>query len=137
MTRHLTKLDVARHQLGTAMDLFIKDLDPVAVQCLACGGGEMIEAVAQMENVGIFSTQILQNMPHLDIGKVRKLQRQYWNAFKHMTTRGGEVRDDTATLAAFDDIANDGALFIGWWDYHAVTKRLPLPVQVFQVWYYA
>jgi hypothetical protein len=30
----LTKLDVARHQLGTALDLFIRDRDPIAVQCL-------------------------------------------------------------------------------------------------------
>ena len=42
----LTKLNVARHQLGTALDLFIRDQDPIAVQCLACGGGELIEAIA-------------------------------------------------------------------------------------------
>ena len=137
MTRHLTKLDVARHQLGTAMELFIRDRDPVAVQCLACGGAEMIEAVAQLEKVEMFSTHILRTMPELNIAAVRNRQRVYWNAFKHMTTRGGEVRDDTATLAAFDDTANDAALFVGWWDYQMVTKKLPLPVQVFQVWWYA
>jgi hypothetical protein len=137
MANQLTKLDVARHQLGTAMDLFIRDRDPVAVQCLACGGAEMIEAVAQLQKVEMFSTHILRTMPELDIAKVRSRQRLYWNAFKHMTTRGGEVRDDTTTLAAFDDSANDAALFIGWWDYQMVTKKLPLPVQVFQVWWYA
>lgn len=47
------------------------------------------------------------------------------------------MRDDTATLAAFDDTANDAALFVGWWDYEMVTKKLPLPVQVFQVWWHA
>jgi hypothetical protein len=41
----LTKLDVARHQLGTALDPFTRDRDPIAVQCLACGGGELIEAI--------------------------------------------------------------------------------------------
>ena len=56
MTNQLTKLDVARHQLGTAMDLFIRDRDPVAVQCLACGGAEMIEAVAELQKVEMFST---------------------------------------------------------------------------------
>ncbi|WP_347882443.1 hypothetical protein [Bradyrhizobium sp. SSUT18] len=49
----LTKLNVARHQLGTALDLFIKDRDPVAVQCLACGGGELIEAIAASERVRV------------------------------------------------------------------------------------
>jgi len=97
----------------------------------------MIEAVAQLEKVEMFSTHILRTMPELNIVAVRNRQRVYWNAFKHMTTRGGEVRDDTATLAAFDDTANDAALFVGWWDYQMVTKKLPLPVQVFQVWWYA
>ena len=28
-------------------------------------------------------------------------------------------------------------IFIGWHDYFAVTGRLPLPAQVFQLWYFA
>jgi hypothetical protein len=107
------------------------------VQCLACGGAELIEAIATLENVEPLSTHMLETAPDLDITKLGNIQRQYWNAFKHMTTRKGEVRDDSETLAAFDDTKNDAALFVGWWDYHAVTKKLPLPVQVFQVWWYA
>lgn len=133
----LTKLAVARHQLGTALDLFIRDADPVSVQCLSCGGSEMIAAVAGLKSIEPFSTHILQTQPHLDIGMVRGLQRQYWNAFKHLTNRRGKVRDDSETLAAFDDTKNDSALFIGWWDYQALVKRLPIAAQVFQVWYYA
>jgi hypothetical protein len=80
---------------------------------------------------------MLETVPDLDIAKLRKLQRQYWNAFKHMNERDGKPRDDVETLAAFNDTKNDAALFVGWWDYYAVTGRLPLPVQVFQVWWYA
>ncbi|MGY2920549.1 hypothetical protein [Bradyrhizobium sp. USDA 3262] len=133
----LTKLDVARHQLGTALDLFIRDRDPIAVQCLACGGGELIDKIASFAAIPTLSTHMLETVPDLDIGKLRRLQRQYWNAFKHMEDRGGEPRDDADTLAAFDDTKNDAALFVGWWDYYAVTGRLPLPVQVFQIWWYA
>ena len=32
---------------------------------------------------------------------------------------------------------NDPALFIGWWDYLKLAKRLPVAAQVFQVWWYA
>ena len=133
----LTKLDVARHQLGTALDLFIRDRDPIAVQCLACGGAELIDAIAGVQKVRTFSTHMLETVPDLDIVKLRNLQRQYWNAFKHMSTRDGKPRDDAETLAAFDDTKNDPALFVGWWDYFAVTGRIPLPVQVFQIWWYA
>lgn len=133
----LTKLDVARHQLGTALDLFIRDLDPIAVQCLACGGGELIETIAVINNLRPFSTHMLESMPDLDISRIRALQRQYWNAFKHMNQRDGQPQDDSATLGAFNDKVNDAALFIGWHDYHAVTRRSPLPVQVFQLWWFS
>ena len=133
----LTKLNVARHQLGTALDIFIRDRDPIAVQCLACGGGELIDSIASSHNIPTLSTHMLETVPGLDISKLRNLQRQYWNAFKHMNNRDGKPRDDTETLAAFDDTKNDTALFVGWWDYYAVTGRLPLPVQVFQIWWYA
>jgi hypothetical protein len=133
----LTKLDVARHQLGTALDLFIRDRDPIAVQCLACGGGELIDKIASLADIPTFSTHMLETVPELDIGELRNLQRQYWNAFKHMEDRGRKPRDDDGILAAFDDTKNDAALFVGWWDYYAVTGKLPLPVQVFQIWWYA
>jgi hypothetical protein len=133
----LTKLDVARHQLGTALDLFIRDRDPIAVQCLACGGSELIEAIAKTNNVRPFSTHILETVPNIDVKRIRVLQRQYWNAFKHLNDREGERHDDDAILAAFDNTKNDAALFIGWHDYSAVTGRLPLPAQVFLLRYYA
>jgi hypothetical protein len=96
----LTKLNVARHQLGTGLDLFIRDRDPVAVQRLACGGGELIEAIATIHDLRPFSTHIMETVPDIDIGRIRFLQRQYWNAFKHFNDRKGERRDDDATLAA-------------------------------------
>lgn len=133
----LTKLDVARHQLGTALDLFIRDKDPIAVQCLACGGSELIDKIATAADIPTMSTHMLETAPTLDIAKLRRLQRQYWNAFKHMNDRDGNAREDAETLAAFDDTKNDAALFVGWWDYYAVTNKLPMSVQVFQIWWYA
>jgi len=40
-------------------------------------------------------------------------------------------------LTSFDDRQNDAVLFGGWYDYMMVRKRLPIEVQVFQVWWYA
>ena len=54
-----------------------------------------------------------------------------------MSTRDGRPRDDAETLAAFDDTKNDAALFVGWSDYFAVTGRIPVSVQVFQIWWFA
>jgi hypothetical protein len=122
MSATLTKLVIARHQLGTALDLFIRDRDSVSIQCLACGGAELIEAIATHQGVEPLSTQMLQTFPNMNMPELWRLQRQYWHAFKHMKLN----RDDTDTLASFSDTKNDAALFVGWWDYGAVTQGLTM-----------
>jgi hypothetical protein len=61
----------------------------------------------------------------------------YWNAFKHFSNRDGLPRKDEELLKDFDDIKNDVALFIGWYDYAILQKKMPVAAQVFQVWWYA
>jgi hypothetical protein len=131
------KLRIARSQLATALDLFVRNKDPISVQCLACGGGEVVEGIANLKGIEPFSTQALQEHPHFDIGKLRGIRNQYWNAFKHLTARDGALRDDEALLKDFNDTKNDAALFVGWRDYHLVSGALPVDVQVFQIWWYA
>jgi hypothetical protein len=131
------KLQVARSQLATALDLFVRDMDPISVQCLACGGGEVVEGIARLKGIEPFSTHALQEHPHLDLARLRGIRNQYWNAFKHLSDRGGGVRDDEPLLTKFDDTKNDSALFVGWRDYHSITGTLPAAVQVFQIWWYA
>jgi hypothetical protein len=132
------KLQIARNQLGTALDLFIRDKDPFSVQALACGGSEIIEGLASEAKIATLSTHILTTFPDVDMRKIRFLRNQYWNAIKHYYKDDkATARDDDALLADFSDTANDTPLFAGWWDYLMVTKRLPVEAQIFQVWWYA
>jgi hypothetical protein len=133
----LTKVSIARAQLMTALDLFVHDKDPISVHCLACGGGEVIEGIANASGKEIFSTHILETHPHMDRGAVRRARNQYWNAFKHFEDRNGLQRNDEELLGRFGDTINDNSLYIGWWDYLSLQKRLPVITQVFQIWYYA
>ena len=41
------KIEVARRQLGTATALYLRDLDPVSVHCLANAGCELMEFYAR------------------------------------------------------------------------------------------
>ena len=133
----LTKIQVARSQLMTALDLFTRDKDPISVHCLACGGGEVIEGLAEAKTDQVFATHILKTQPDMDRVKVRRMRNVYWNAFKHFSDRDGLPRDDEELLRSFDDTKNDAALFIGWWDYGVLQKKMPVAAQVFQVWWYA
>jgi hypothetical protein len=133
------KIEAARRQLGTALALFLQDLDPISVHCLASGAVEVIDFYAEQAGTVRFAQHALETVPELDMRTLRKLQRQYWNAFKHASKPhdGGERLLDQELLRRFDDEQNDHALFVGWGDYLLLVGKCPVEVQAFQVWYYA
>jgi hypothetical protein len=132
------KLKIARAQLGTALSLFLRDQDPISVHALACGGSEVMEGLADYNDIDTLSSHILETHPHMNMAKIKGLRNQYWNAIKHFYDRDNKTaRDDEELMAGFTDEMNDTVLFMGWLDYQLLTKRLPVEVQVFQVWWYA
>ncbi|MBB4041815.1 hypothetical protein GGR34_003496 [Microvirga flocculans] len=134
------KVESARRQLGTALALYLMDHDPVSVHCLAGGGCEVIEFYAG-KSAAPFVTQVLNENPNIDLERFRRLQRQYWTAFKHATRWVGKgkavERDDDELLYQFTDEQNDVALFIGWSDYAKATGTMPIEAQVQQAWWIA
>jgi len=133
----LDKTEIARRQLGTALALFLEDSDPVSVHTLACAGCEIAEYLTRKAGEEPFSTHALLTFPDLNIDKIRQLQNQYWNAFKHAQTRGGIEREDSELLERFGDEVNDHTLFVGWHDYMLAVGALPIEAQIFQAWYFA
>ncbi len=131
------KIEAARRQLGTALALYLDDRDPVSVLCLAGGGCEVIEHFARKATGTPFVSLMLKIHPHLDQTKLHRIQRRYWNAFKHALDRKGKERNDTELLEAFNDKQNDHMLFIGWYDYAQTTGVMPIEAQAHQAWYLA
>jgi hypothetical protein len=62
----MIKADVARSQLGTALHLFLQDVDPVSVHCLARGGGEIAEWLAQKARGENFATRVRETLSEPD-----------------------------------------------------------------------
>jgi hypothetical protein len=90
---------------------------------LACGGSEIVEGLAKEGQLPSISTHILQTVPGIDVGKLKRLRNQHWNALKHFYAQDGKtVRDDEALMADFNDQANDAVLFCGWLDYRDGTQ---------------
>ena len=87
----LTKLEAARRRHSeVAFDLYIHERNSVSIQCLACGAGQILNSLAEQAGTEPFSTHILKTRPDLDIAKMKSIRNQFWNAFKHTTTRRGE-----------------------------------------------
>jgi hypothetical protein len=133
----LDKTEIARRQLGTALALFLQESDPVSVNTLACAGCEIAEHLTRKAGEEPSSTHAMLTFPDLDLGKNRRAQNQYWNAFKHALTRGGIEREDSGLLERFEDEVNDHTLFVGWHDYMLAAGALPVEAQIFLVRYYA
>jgi len=120
---NLTKAQVARRQLGTALALYLDDLDPVSVHTLDCAGAEIAEHLTRKRGDEPFSSHALATFSDVDAPKIRHLRNQFCNAFKHATTHKGEERDDRKLLERFSDLQNDHALFVTWYDYALAQTR--------------
>jgi hypothetical protein len=132
----LDKVEVARRQLGTALALFLDDLDPVSVHTLARAGCEIAEHLAELAGAAPFFSD--KKFALDEIKALRRFQHQYANAFKHALKRDRKTpRDDAEVFARFSDQRNDDDLFIGWTDYVKATGVLPVEAQAFQLWYFA
>lgn len=133
----MDKADVARRQLGTALDIFLRGRDPVSVHCLAMGGGEIAEWLAETKGAEAFITHVKKTFPHLTDPEIKGLRTKHWNAFKHARKQNGKDRNDEVILSDFDLTHNEHALFWGWTDYGAAGFPFPIEAQVFEVWYLA
>lgn len=131
------KAEAARRQLGTALALWLADADPTSVHVLACGGGEIAEALAERVSGQPMSAFILD--VHQDITKdqLRAARNKLWNSMKHANKKNGQPRNDEALLAASLEEENESQLAVGWFDLSQVGVPLPIGAQLFNLWHLA
>lgn len=128
------KIEAARRQLGTALDLYMRDQDPVSVHTLTGAAGEILEHYAGKIAGQSFSSRVLGISPTMTQEQWVQAKHKIRNALKHASTRSGKDRDDEDLLASFSDHDNAIHLFMAWIDYGLVTNRMPVEAQTFIVW---
>ena len=131
MEKNLTKRDVARRQLMTAITLFFQDKDLVSVFSLATNAWEVIDVLCNRAGVKSMSNRARENIPvgrHL---KAHYINEPCRNFFKHAE------RDPDAILEEFDEHSVDAIVFLAVEDYVRLFKKAPVEFQVFQAWYLA
>lgn len=133
----MDKLEVARRQLGTALHLFLHELDPVSVHVLLCGGAEVAEGLASAAEKPIMRKFALASRPEMTDREYSSLRTSTWNAFKHANGWKGKPRDDRATLENFNDADHAERLFAAWFDYGRVSPKLPVEARVLLQWFLA
>ncbi|MBY0340956.1 MAG: hypothetical protein K2Q19_07305 [Rhodocyclaceae bacterium] len=131
MGTSLTKIDVARRQLKTAINLLFSGGDSVSIFSLAANAWEVIDALCVRNNIGSLSVQTRTNVPQgLDL-KYDYINSPYRNFFKHAD------RDHDRVLQDFDEAQVDAVMILAVEDYLRLTKKSPIEFQVYQLWYLA
>lgn len=131
MSAPLTKIDVARRQLVTAINLLFNGNDPVSAYSLAANAWEIIDELCNRKGIESASAQTQEHLPQ---GK--SLKRNYINSpdrnfFKHADF------DPDGVLKDFDESKVDAVVFLAVEDYLRLLKKSPVEFQVFQLWYLA
>ena len=132
----MDKLEIARRQLGTALALYLEDLDPVSVHSLASAACELLEHLASKAGKKPLNHYIISYFPGSKASDLRRIQHEFWNAFKHALRPDQRTeREDGPLLASFSDADNDHRLFVAWYDYANAAQQLPIEASLFLIWY--
>lgn len=131
MSQSFTKLGVAKHQLVTAIQLFLQDHDPVSIYTLASNAWEVVDALGSRK--GFSSSVSDESREHIESGL--DLKRDYVNPYRNFFKHADQ--DPDAVLTGFDDRKNDGILYLAAEDYIRLNRRSPLELQVYQTWFLA
>lgn len=131
MDCQLTKTDVARRQLVTAIRLFFQNDDPVSIYSLAANAWEVIDVLCNRARVASLSNETRGHVPSGKDLKNDYVNSPYRNFFKHAD------RDPDALLTGFDASNVDSILMLAVEDYLRLHKRSPVEFQAFQLWYLA
>lgn len=98
MHGHVTKLEIARRQLATAIDLFFADRDFVSVYSLAANSWGIIDVLCRKAGIESFSIQVRENVPigkDLKINYVNNPYRNFFHSF-HSIKLPPHIRSDLA-----------------------------------------
>jgi hypothetical protein len=127
----LTKQDVARRQLVTAIHLHFDGGDLVSIYSLAANAWEIIDTLASRAGVASISNQTRQNVPSGKDLKRDYINEPHRNFFKHAN------RDPDKLVPALSAPSVDSIVFLGVEDYLRLYRKAPVEFQVFQLWYLA
>lgn len=128
MSQELTKLEVARRQLATAIRMFFECADSISVYSLAQASWEILDALCKNQGLIRFREQ-MSDANSLSEHEIKNIASYGRNFFKHAD------RDPDGILDDFSDDRNDHALLGAVIDYGTLADTKPVEIQIFPIWY--
>jgi len=125
----VTKLEAAKNQLGTALDLFFQEEDIVSIHTLASAAHQILEDIAKEKKVDSIREEFLKSVPLDKKTLVRDVLRSPANFLKHAD------RDSNQVLH-FPTLATEMVLLDAYVMYTKLTDEKFHLGTIFQVWFY-
>src|SRR5690606_32096554 len=127
------KVEAARRQLGTALHLWLEDLDHISVHTLASAGCEVSEGLLKAPSKAFLEIN-LDAHPDLNKKEIWSCRTKIYNATKHAKFQNGKQRDDEELLSLNIDAENEAIIFEGWFN---LSQIIPFPIeaQLFIHWF--
>lgn len=133
MTHHrilVTKLDAARRQLDTAIQLFFANGDFVSIHALAYAAYTLTRNLCdKTNNPASFTRWVKETVVNEQHEQVFAALSSAGNFFKHAD------RDPKRQLEYIPD-QYEILLILAVWMYEAITRELTMPMSVFKIWYF-
>lgn len=123
----LSKLEIARRQLDTAINLYFDDSDAVSVHSLASNAREIIEGLCKERGISSFKDGVRQNF-----GVTQKEYADtinlYRNEFKHP--------EEKVDYSDFSDAHNEYLIIAAIHSFYQLNKSLTIPMQIFEEYFF-
>jgi len=123
----LTKKEVVRRELATAIRLYVTNGDPVAIHVLTSAAAEILNVVGKTRAVETWKVAFLDRIVDEHRGEVEAALREPYNFMKHASS------DADAEFDGFNPAINGVLLFVCCRDYWLVYDDLSPEMKVFMV----
>ncbi len=127
-TIFITKLDAAKNQLETAIQLFFQNGDAVSIHTLVRAAHEILEVLCAGKDKKSMMKGILENVKEDKVDELMATINEPKNFFKHATR-------DPAQKIEFNPESSDLFLWDGCKLYEALTGEMPKTFYLFNLWF--
>jgi hypothetical protein len=127
-TISISKIDAAKSQLETAIQLFFQNGDAVSVHTLVRAAHEILEVLCAGKDKKSMMKEIMENVKEDKVDELTAIINEPKNFFKHASR-------DPAQEIEFNPESSDLFLWDGCKLYQALTGEMPKMLYLFNLWF--
>lgn len=125
----ISKLDAAKRQLYTAINLYFKDADPISIHTLTAAAHQILMDLAKLEGIkSIFKDAVLDII-------VKDYKREYLSTINEAENFFKHAEKDPQGLLKFNPEQTEFLLFDAVEMYIQVAKETPEDISIYRVWF--